>query len=177
VAINLRDLTIPAGPDCELLGKVRTFLYCLAFTYVIQLGALMNEYLRNPTMNQLKYLTRLHLGNLLSSTVFTVLAGYYFGFGVQMNLACGISSHQNRWSGLFMSYPLLLLPFVVYNYFKLQQIPALFKSTVRISHYRFPPSSSSITFTSASTTCTSWRSLQSECCSCFRKNRSHRLEW
>lgn len=85
-------------------------------------------------MNQLKYLTRLHFINLLSATFFTVLAGYYFGFGVQMNLACGISSRTNRWSGMFMSYPLLLVPFVVYNYFKLQQIPTLFKSTVsRIS--------------------------------------------
>jgi len=129
-----RDLGTKASADCELVGKIRTFTYCLAFTYVVQLGALMNEYLRNPTMNQLKYLIRLHLINLLSATVFTVLAGYYFGFGVQMNLACGISSRENRWSGLFMSYPLLLLPFVVYNYFKLQQIPTLFKSTVsRIS--------------------------------------------
>lgn len=67
---------------CQWVGKLRTFTYCLAFTYVIQLGALMNEYLRNPTMNRLKYLIRLHTTNVLSALFFTVLAGYFFGFGV-----------------------------------------------------------------------------------------------
>lgn len=31
---------------------------------------------------------------------------------------------------MFMSYPLLLIPYVAYNYYKLGQIPQLFKSTV-----------------------------------------------
>ena len=91
----------------------------------------MNEYLRNPTMNRLKYLLRLHSINLLFTLCFTALIGYYFDFGVQMNLACGINSYHRKWSGLFMSYPVLLLPYVIYNYYKLQHIPQLFKSTVR----------------------------------------------
>jgi hypothetical protein len=74
------------------VGKIRTFCYVLAFTYIVQLGALMNEYLRNPTMNQLKYLTKLHITNFLFTFLFLGSAAYFFGFGVQMNLACGIDS-------------------------------------------------------------------------------------
>lgn len=54
-----------------------------------------------------------------------------------MNLCCGINAMENKWSGMFMSYPLLLLPYVVYNYIKLQQIPQLFKSTVSVFIFQY----------------------------------------
>lgn len=47
-----------------------------------------------------------------------------------MNLSCGIEASAKRWSGLFMSYPIFLLPYVIFNYIKLGKIPQLFKSAV-----------------------------------------------
>ena len=73
---------------------------------------------------------RLNAVNFISAILFVVVAGYFFGFGVQLNLSCGINSREKEWSGLFLSYPLILLPFVIYNYYKLKKIPALFKSTI-----------------------------------------------
>jgi hypothetical protein len=76
----------------------------------------MLNYLKNPCMHVVKYLVQLHLTNLLFTALWVALAGHLFGFGIQMNMACGIDATAQQWSALFMSYPLALLPFAIYYY-------------------------------------------------------------
>lgn len=116
---------------CRTIGKIRTFAYAIAFIYVVQLGRLMLKSLKDPTFHHLKHLIFVHVSNWLISLILVILAGVFFGFGIQLNLTCGIDALSSKYSGLSLSFPLLLVPIILRTYCQLEKLPKLVKTTLQ----------------------------------------------